>query len=169
LAHCEACRFRGRYSGRKPTSGRSAQSDAGRDFAAWFGLVPRQISTGDRTILGRISKRGNRRPGRNRAWDLGFGTRCTFRLATGSCPFMALSCRARRRTPRHLPGVRRTPNVGTAAAANDPKRTLAAPNSRTLRNFGAATSRSFRLDVRRPGPPCPALDKSSAAHLIVGD
>ena len=34
----------------------------GRDFAAWLGLVPRQISTGDRTILGKISKRGNRRP-----------------------------------------------------------------------------------------------------------
>jgi transposase len=31
----------------------------GRDFAAWLGLVPRQLSTGDRTILGRISKRGN--------------------------------------------------------------------------------------------------------------
>jgi transposase len=32
----------------------------GRDFAAWLGLVPRQMSIGDRTILGRISKRGNR-------------------------------------------------------------------------------------------------------------
>src|SRR6187431_383561 len=32
----------------------------GRDFAAWLGLVPRQISTGDRTIPGKISKRGNR-------------------------------------------------------------------------------------------------------------
>ena len=32
----------------------------GRDFAAWLGLVPRQISTGDRTILGKISKLGNR-------------------------------------------------------------------------------------------------------------
>jgi transposase len=32
----------------------------GRDFAAWLGLVPRQISTGARTILGKISKRGNR-------------------------------------------------------------------------------------------------------------
>jgi transposase len=32
----------------------------GRDFAAWLGLVPSQISTGDRTILGKISKRGNR-------------------------------------------------------------------------------------------------------------
>jgi Transposase IS116/IS110/IS902 family len=31
----------------------------GRDFAAWLGLVPRQISTGDRT-MGKISKRGNR-------------------------------------------------------------------------------------------------------------
>jgi transposase len=32
----------------------------GRDFAAWLGLVPKQISTGDRTILGKISKSGNR-------------------------------------------------------------------------------------------------------------
>ena len=32
----------------------------GCDFAAWLGLVPKQMSTGDRTILGRISKRGNR-------------------------------------------------------------------------------------------------------------
>jgi len=32
----------------------------GRDFAAWIGLVPKQMSTGDRTILGRITKRGNR-------------------------------------------------------------------------------------------------------------
>ena len=30
----------------------------GRDFSAWLGLVPKQMSTGDRTILGRISKRG---------------------------------------------------------------------------------------------------------------
>src|SRR5262245_29093680 len=32
----------------------------GRDFAAWLGLVPRQESTGDRTKLGKISKRGNK-------------------------------------------------------------------------------------------------------------
>jgi transposase len=32
----------------------------GRDFAACLGLVPKQISTGDRTILGKISRRGNR-------------------------------------------------------------------------------------------------------------
>src|SRR5262245_66033076 len=31
----------------------------GRDFVAWLGRVPKQISTGDRTILGKISKRGN--------------------------------------------------------------------------------------------------------------
>jgi transposase len=31
----------------------------GRDFSAWLGLVPKQMSTGDRTILGRIAKRGN--------------------------------------------------------------------------------------------------------------
>lgn len=34
--------------------------DRGRDFGAWLGLVPRQYSTGDKPILGRISKRGNR-------------------------------------------------------------------------------------------------------------
>jgi len=33
--------------------------DRGRDFAAWLGLVPRQYSTGGRTILGGISKRGS--------------------------------------------------------------------------------------------------------------
>jgi transposase len=32
----------------------------GRDFAARLGLVPKLISTGDRTIFGKISKRGNR-------------------------------------------------------------------------------------------------------------
>ena len=30
------------------------------DFAAWLGLVPKQISTGDRTILDKVSGRGNR-------------------------------------------------------------------------------------------------------------
>ena len=34
--------------------------ERGRDFAAWLGLVPRQHSTGGRTVLGRISKRGSR-------------------------------------------------------------------------------------------------------------
>ena len=33
----------------------------GRDFAAWLGLVPKQISTGDRTILGKIRSDGLRR------------------------------------------------------------------------------------------------------------
>src|SRR6266568_7374480 len=32
----------------------------GRDFGAWLGLMPRQMSTGGRTVLGPISKRGNR-------------------------------------------------------------------------------------------------------------
>ncbi len=39
--------------------GEGAAFSKGRDFAAWLGLVPRQMSTGGRTILGRISKRGN--------------------------------------------------------------------------------------------------------------
>src|SRR5262249_23438305 len=40
--------------------GNGAAFARGRDFSAWLGLVPKQMSTGDRTILGRISKRGNR-------------------------------------------------------------------------------------------------------------
>src|SRR6201987_6050031 len=32
----------------------------GRDFGAWLGLVPKQISTGDQRVLGSISRRGNR-------------------------------------------------------------------------------------------------------------
>jgi transposase len=40
--------------------GTGATFSKGRDFAAWLGLVPKQISTGDRTILGPISRRGNR-------------------------------------------------------------------------------------------------------------
>ena len=40
---------------------RTGAADAkGSDFAACLGLVPKQISTGDRTILGGLSKRGNR-------------------------------------------------------------------------------------------------------------
>src|SRR5215468_7029421 len=40
--------------------GNGAGFRQGRDFGAWLGLVPRQESTGDRTILGKISKRGNK-------------------------------------------------------------------------------------------------------------
>jgi transposase len=40
--------------------GTGAGFQQGRDFGAWLGLVPKQESTGDRTILGRISKRGNK-------------------------------------------------------------------------------------------------------------
>jgi transposase len=40
--------------------GNGAAFARGRDFAAWLGLVPKQMSTGDRTIFGRITKRGNR-------------------------------------------------------------------------------------------------------------
>jgi transposase len=39
--------------------GTGAAFERGRDFAAWLGLVPKPISTGDRTILGGISRRGN--------------------------------------------------------------------------------------------------------------
>jgi transposase len=40
--------------------GKGEAFDRGRDFAAWVGLVSTQYSTGGRTILGRITKRGSR-------------------------------------------------------------------------------------------------------------
>ena len=40
--------------------GNGAVFTKGRDFGAWLGLVPKQISTGDRTTLGAISRHGNR-------------------------------------------------------------------------------------------------------------
>ena len=40
--------------------------ERGRDFSAWLGLVPRQYSTGGRSILGRISKRRSK----SLSWDL---------------------------------------------------------------------------------------------------
>jgi transposase len=43
-----------------PAIGAGDAFSRGRDFAAWLGLVPRQIWTRNRTILGSISKRGNR-------------------------------------------------------------------------------------------------------------
>ena len=44
----------------------------GRDFAAWLGLVPKQISTGDRTILGKDIEAGQSLPARSvRASSLG--------------------------------------------------------------------------------------------------
>ena len=39
--------------------GNGAAFAKGRDLAAWLGLVPRQHSTRGKTVLGRISKRGN--------------------------------------------------------------------------------------------------------------
>ena len=57
--------------------GNGAAFSKGRDFAAWLGLVPKQMSTGDRTILGRISKRApalfcsDRQTGQSTALDRG--------------------------------------------------------------------------------------------------
>ena len=41
------------------SAGDATTFDNGRQFAAWLGLVPRQHSTGGRTRLGRITKRGD--------------------------------------------------------------------------------------------------------------
>jgi len=40
--------------------GKGEAFERGRDFGAWIGLVPRQYSTGGKSILGSISKRGNK-------------------------------------------------------------------------------------------------------------
>jgi transposase len=37
-----------------------AQFRCGRQFAAWLGLTPRQYSTGGRSRLGRVTRRGDR-------------------------------------------------------------------------------------------------------------
>lgn len=42
------------------TIGTGEAFDRGREFGAWLGLVPRQYSTGGRSSLGGISKRGSR-------------------------------------------------------------------------------------------------------------
>ena len=44
----------------EPNGSAGFASEQGRDFSAWLGLVPNQELTGDRTILGKISKRGNK-------------------------------------------------------------------------------------------------------------
>jgi transposase len=49
----------------------------GRDFGAWLGLVPKQESTGDRTILGKISKR------KPTALPLSPPSRCRFGASNG--------------------------------------------------------------------------------------
>jgi transposase len=58
----------------------------GRDFGAWLGLVPKQLSTGDRTILGSISKRGNRLTGNfaGAPEDTSIGDRRLVRLLAGN-------------------------------------------------------------------------------------
>jgi transposase len=39
--------------------GDAAEFSSGRQFAAWLGLVPRQYSSGGKTRLGRITRRGD--------------------------------------------------------------------------------------------------------------
>ena len=57
-----ACDLRGAggFAVPKPRTDAGRRVDRGRDFGAWLGLVPRQYSTGGRSVLGRISKRGSK-------------------------------------------------------------------------------------------------------------
>jgi transposase len=76
----------------------------GRDFGAWLGLVPKQISTGDGTILGMISKRGNKylrtlfvhrvvllRPG---SWESAMASSPGSRRPPGGCTTMCWRSRS---------------------------------------------------------------------------
>jgi transposase len=42
------------------TIGDAAQFKSGREFAAWLGLTPKEHSSGGKTVLGKISKQGNK-------------------------------------------------------------------------------------------------------------
>ena len=42
------------------TGGQVSHFKDARHFASWFGLTPREFSSGSRQVLGRISKRGDR-------------------------------------------------------------------------------------------------------------
>ena len=68
----------------------------GRDFAAWLGLVPKQMSTGDRTILGR--KRGNRHL-RDAKMTTAMPNRLTHYRATSSKSEMRVANRRANWTP----------------------------------------------------------------------
>lgn len=62
LAHCdqEIARHAQTHPGAKRMKEMDAKSfRCGRQFAAWLGLVPRQMSSGGKTRLGRISRRGD--------------------------------------------------------------------------------------------------------------
>ncbi len=64
---CEACQRLARIKGVGPKTataviaavGDGSEFKNGRHLAAWIGLVPRQFSSGDKTVLMGISKRGN--------------------------------------------------------------------------------------------------------------
>jgi transposase len=80
--------------------GNGAAFAKGRDFAAWLGLVPKQMSTGDRTILGRISSRMRRTD--RKLTPTAFANRrpvqCSLLAAAGQVPGRPLhgDCRQRR-------------------------------------------------------------------------
>ena len=110
------------------TVGAARQSRSGRELSAWLGLVPREHSSGERTILLGISKRGDR----YLRTLLIHGARSALRYAR------------RRRDRRSLWAEalrdRRGPNIAAVALANKNARTLWALLSRaeTYRTPAAA-------------------------------
>jgi transposase len=110
---------------------------SGRDFAAWIGLVPRQNSTGGKTRLGSISKRGN---GDLRRLLVGGAMAAMFRSkALQNDPWL---CQLRARKPAMLAAV---------ALANKTARTLWAIMRRDQNWRPAAASSS------RPHEPAAVL------------
>jgi transposase len=83
---------------------------SGRDFAAWIGLVPRQNSSGGKSRLCGISKRGN---GSLRRLLVGGATAAMFRAKLlRSDPWL---CRLRSRKPTMLAAVALANKIARAA------------------------------------------------------
>jgi transposase len=116
--------------------GNERQFRSGRELSAWLGLVPRQHSSGGRSVLLGINKRGDR----YLRTLLIHGARATLRFA------------ARKRDPRsrwiRAMGKRRGTNIAAVALAN--KRACCRRCSRTTR----ITASRPPPEARRGGKPC---------------
>ena len=114
--------------------GNARQFTNGRELSAWLGLVPREHSSGNRTILLGISKRGNR----YLRTLLIHGARAATRVAERKCDARSIWLSRLK--------LRGGPNVAAVALANK--------NARVL---WALLARGDSYKVR------PALDRASAA------
>jgi len=126
----------------------------GRDFGAWLGLVPKQISTGDRTILGKISRRGNRYLDRSRQEAVA-PQRAGDRARQQACPHRlgGAGQRTRLRADEDRRRRRRPTRVILAPCSARSRRSLATPEP--------AASQVRRAGLDRP---CARRDRRSAGR-----